>query len=119
MPRNLEKDTLNNKDYRRVWSTGEHLQVVLMNLHPGEEVTWETHPDLDQFLRVEKGFLTIQIREGDYTKNIQMKDGEAYIVQAGAKHRLINLNSRSHAKFYTIYSKVDHPPNQVEARQPR
>lgn len=109
MPRNLEKDTLINKDYRRVWSTGEHLQVVLMNLHP----------DLDQFLRVEKGFLTIQIREGDYTKNIQMKDGEAYIVQTGAKHRLINLNSRSHAKFYTIYSKVDHPPNQVEARQPR
>lgn len=35
-----------------------------------------------------------------------MKGGKTHIVQSGFKHRLINLNSKSHGKFYIIYSKV-------------
>jgi mannose-6-phosphate isomerase-like protein (cupin superfamily) len=51
---NIEEETLNNTDYRRVLYTGEHSQLVVMNLKPGEEIGEEVH-HLDQFLRVEAG----------------------------------------------------------------
>ena len=35
--------------------TGEHLQLVLMTLQPGEEIGAEVHPDRDQFFRFEEG----------------------------------------------------------------
>ena len=49
---NIERDTLANRDYRRVLFTGRHLQLVLMTLQPGaytaivtgvdfHESTWE------------------------------------------------------------------------------
>ena len=114
---NLEKATLANRDYRRVWSTGTSLQVVLMCLLPGESVPWETHSDIDQFIRVEKGELTIQLINNGLIKEIQLRDGEAYIIPAGTQHQLINGGSRAHAKFYTLYSKIEHPPGHIEHRQ--
>ena len=38
---NLESDTLENKDFRRVLYTGKHSQLVLMSLKPGEEIRAE------------------------------------------------------------------------------
>ncbi|MFH1056583.1 MAG: cupin domain-containing protein, partial [Candidatus Micrarchaeota archaeon] len=35
---NLEKQTVANKDFRRVLYTGKHSQLVLMSLKPGEEI---------------------------------------------------------------------------------
>ena len=35
---NIEELTLANTDFRRVLYTGEHLQLVLMTLKPGEEI---------------------------------------------------------------------------------
>ena len=39
----IEFDTLNNTDFRRVLYTGEKLQLVLMRLKPGEEIGEEIH----------------------------------------------------------------------------
>ena len=50
---NIEQDTLENKDYRRVLYTGRNMQLVLMTLQPGEEIGLETHDEHDQFIRVE------------------------------------------------------------------
>ena len=52
---NIERETLGNEDFRRVLYTGEHLQLVLMTLQPGEEIGAEVHPDRDQFFRIEEG----------------------------------------------------------------
>src|SRR3546814_4377435 len=52
---NIERDTIENEDYRRVLFTGENTQLVLMTLRPGEEIGEETHGGHDQFIRVEAG----------------------------------------------------------------
>ena len=46
---NIEKDTLKNENFRKVLYTSKHLQLVLMNLKPGEDIGEETHPNIDQF----------------------------------------------------------------------
>jgi predicted dehydrogenase len=40
---NIEKDTLQNEDYRRVLFTGRNTQLVLMTLRAGQEIGSETH----------------------------------------------------------------------------
>ena len=40
---NIEEETLTNGDYRRVLFTASNIQLVLMNLHAGEEIGEETH----------------------------------------------------------------------------
>ena len=52
---NIEEDTLENEDYRRVLFTGKNLQLVLMTVQPGEEIGLETHEEHDQFIRIEAG----------------------------------------------------------------
>ena len=51
----IDRLTVENKDFRRVLYTGKHLQLVLMALRPGEEIGEEVHEDGDQFFRFEKG----------------------------------------------------------------
>ena len=52
---NIETLTIDNGDFRRVLYTGKHLQLVLMNLQPGEEIGSEVHDSIDQFFRFEEG----------------------------------------------------------------
>ena len=53
---NIEKDTLENNNFRKVLYTGKHLQLVLMCLKPGEDIGEETHPGNDQFFRFQQQF---------------------------------------------------------------
>jgi len=52
---NIEKETLENTNFRKVLYTGKHSQLVLMSLKPNEEIGMEIHADNDQFFRFEKG----------------------------------------------------------------
>ena len=100
---NIEKDTLENENFRKVLYTGKHLQLVLMTLKPGEDIGMETHPKNDQFFRFEggKGKCFIDGNEYDVT------DGDDILVPAGAKHNVINVDLKKELKMYTIYG----PPN--------
>ena len=40
---NIERDTLENDDFRRVLYTGPLSQLVLMTLQPGEDIGVEAH----------------------------------------------------------------------------
>ena len=51
---NIEVETENNNNFRRVLYTAKNSQLVLMSLKPKEEIGSEVH-QLDQFIRVEKG----------------------------------------------------------------
>ena len=51
----VEQATLDNDTFRTVLFTGEHTQLTVMRLGPGEDIGRESHPHLDQFLRVEQG----------------------------------------------------------------
>ncbi len=98
----IEKDTLENTDYRRVLYTGEHSQLVLMNLQSGEEIGEEVHT-VDQFFRIEKGLGQVFIDNNEYT----VEDGDAIIVPAGSKHNVLNIGP-DELKLYTIYSPANH-----------
>ncbi|KKQ21513.1 MAG: hypothetical protein US35_C0022G0008 [Parcubacteria group bacterium GW2011_GWA2_37_10] len=52
---NIEKDTLENENFRKVVYTSKHSQLVLMSLKPKEEIGMEAHNENDQFFRIEKG----------------------------------------------------------------
>ncbi|MEQ1642843.1 MAG: cupin domain-containing protein [Pyrinomonadaceae bacterium] len=101
---NIEKDTLKNKNFRKVLYTGQHLQLVLMSLKPKEEIGSEVHAENDQFLRFEGGKGRVIIDKTTYN----VKDGDAVIVPAGAKHNVINLSASEDLKLYTIYAPPHH-----------
>ncbi len=101
---NIEKNTLENGNYRKVLYTSKHSQLVLMSLKPGEEIGMETHPDNDQFFRFEKGKGKCVIDGNEY----EVADGAAVIVPAGAKHNVINSSDSEELKLYTIYSPAHH-----------
>ncbi len=107
----IEGLTIANGNFRKVLYTGKHSQLVLMSLKPGEEIGMETHPDNDQFFRVEKGNGTCIIDGNEYAIN----DGFAVIVPAGAKHNIINVSDTADLKLYTLYSPAHHKDQIVRA----
>ena len=108
---NIEQDTLDNTNFRKVLYTGKHSQLVLMSLQPGEEIGLETHGENDQFLRFEGGDGKVLIDGNEYS----VKDGDAVIVPAGAKHNVINVSDSEGLKIYTIYSPPHHKDQIVRA----
>jgi len=104
---NIEKDTIENNNFRKVLYTGKHLQLVLMSLNPGEDIGAETHQHVDQFFRFESGTGKCIIDGNEY----EIKEGDIIVVPAGAKHNVINTNTETALKLYTIYS----PPNHQDA----
>lgn len=101
---NIEQDTLENTDFRRVLYTSKHSQLVLMSLEPKEEIGFETHTENDQFLRFEGGTGAVLIDDNRY----EVGDGDAVVVPAGARHNVINLSDTDQLKIYTIYSPPHH-----------
>ena len=103
---NIENDTLENNNFRKVLYTGKHLQLVLMSLKAGEDIGEETHQHIDQFFRFESGEGKCIIDGTEYS----VKNGDVIVVPSGAKHNIINIDSKAELKMYTIYS----PPNQKD-----
>ena len=101
---NIERDTIKNKNFRKVLYTAKHCQLVLMSLKPKEEIGLETHPENDQFFRFEAGRGRVEIDGNKYT----VKDGDAVIIPAGAKHNVINTSATEDLRMYTIYSPPHH-----------
>jgi mannose-6-phosphate isomerase-like protein (cupin superfamily) len=108
----IEQLTRDNTDFRRVLYTGRE-QLVVMALKPGEEIGAETHPETDQFLRIEAGAARVELNGQART----VKAGEAIVVPAGTRHNVINA-SAAPLRLYTIYSRPEHPPNAVEHTKP-
>ena len=107
----LEKDTLDNNNFRKVLYTGKHLQLVLMCLKPGEDIGEETHPGNDQFFRFESGSGKCIIDETEYA----VKDGDVVVIPAGAKHNIINTDAKTDLKMYTLYGPPNHKDQVIRA----
>lgn len=108
---NIESDTLENNNFRKVLYSGHHLQLVLMSLKVGEEIGAEIHPDSDQFFRFESGSGKCVIDGNEY----KVKDGDVIIIPAGAKHNIINIGNTQELKMYTIYAPPHHKDGIVRA----
>ena len=108
---NIEKNTLENENFRKVLYTSKHSQLVLMSLAPNEEIGMEVHKDNDQFFRFEKGQGKCIIDGNEY----EVKDGSAVVVPAGAQHNVINVSAAERLSLYTIYSPAHHKDGIVRA----
>lgn len=100
--KNIEQETLNNENFRKVVYTAKHSQLVLMSLLPGEDIGEEIH-DVDQFLRIEQGTGQAILDGVAY----EVADDFAIVVPAGAKHNVVN-STHGPMKLYTIYSGPEH-----------
>lgn len=108
---NIEKDTLDNNNFRKVLYTGKHSQLVLMSLKPHEEIGMEIHSGNDQFFRFEKGQGRCVIDGNFY----DVGDGSVIVVPTGAEHNVINTSDSEDLKLYTIYSPAHHKDQIVRA----
>lgn len=107
---NIEKQTEENDNFRKVLYTAGHLQLVLMSLAPGEDIGLETHQGTDQFFRFESGSGKCIINDSEYV----VAEGDAVVIPAGAKHNIINTGSGAF-KMYTIYGPPNHSDGTVRA----
>ena len=106
----IERQTVDNEDFRRVLYTGGHLQLVLMNLPAGCDIGAEVHEDRDQFFRFEEGNGQVDIDDNTY----DVTDGSAIVVPAGARHNVRNTGGEP-LKLYTIYGPPEHKDGIVQS----
>ncbi|MGM0482520.1 MAG: cupin domain-containing protein, partial [Patescibacteria group bacterium] len=94
---NIEDETKDNSDYRRVLYTAKNSQLVIMSVEPGEEIGEEIH-ELDQFIRIEKGKAKVILNK---TEEREIEDDWAVVIPAGVWHNVINTGDKP-LKIYTI-----------------
>jgi mannose-6-phosphate isomerase-like protein (cupin superfamily) len=107
---NLETQTSDNGDFRRVAYTGKHLQLVLMTLQPGDEIGSETHDGIDQFFRFEEGEGVVDIDGVEH----RVADGSGVIVPSGARHNVRNTGTAP-LKLYSLYGPPEHKDGIVQS----
>lgn len=104
----IDEASVQNENFRTIIWTGEHLQVSLMSID--QEIGLECHPDVDQFLRIEKG--NGIVRMGNSRNNLlferTVEEDDAIFVPAGIWHNLINTGNEP-IKLYSIYAPPEHP----------
>lgn len=105
---NIEKQTKENTNFRKVLFTAPHSQLVVMSLKPGEEIGEEVHA-LDQFIRVESGVGKAVLNSEEF----DLADGSVVVIPEGTKHNIINTSDNKEMKLYTIYSPAEHPDGTV------
>lgn len=108
---NIEKQTLDNTNFRKVLWTTEFQQLVVMSIPVGGEIGQEVHDENDQFIRIEQG-------QGEATidgRKIQMGDDDVIIIPKGAEHNVVNTSDTADLKLYTIYSPPHHKDGTVHA----
>ncbi|HEY0591445.1 MAG TPA: cupin domain-containing protein [Thermoanaerobaculia bacterium] len=100
---NIERATVENRNFRKVLFTGKHHQLVVMSLEPGEDIGEEVH-EVDQFFRVEEGRGVVQMGK----EKSRIRAESAFVVPAGTKHNVINTSKDEDLKIYTVYSSPQH-----------
>ena len=100
----IEVAAKGNNMFRKVLYTSQHMQLVLMTLKPNEDIGEEIHDNTDQFFRIEAGVGICSINGHKHP----IKDGDAIIIPAGAKHNIINTDSTKTMSMYTLYAPPHH-----------
>jgi mannose-6-phosphate isomerase-like protein (cupin superfamily) len=110
----IERETLDNTTFRTVLFTGEHTQLTVMRLAPGEDIGREVHPHLDQFIRIEEGRARVELgrSEGGIDETHDVEDDWAVVIPAGVWHNVVNTGE-GEVKLYSLYSPPEHPPETV------
>jgi hypothetical protein len=110
---NVEEETKKNDLYRKVVYTGKQ-QFVYMSIEPNDGIHLETHPDHDQFIRIEEGEGVAIIDDKEH----KLFDGIGIIIPAGCKHEIKNTSSEKKLKLYSIYSPPEHDKDRIDEINP-
>ncbi len=110
----IETTTVENETFRTTLWTGEHLQLTVMSIAPGDDIGMEVHPDTDQFLRVEGGTGRCQMGPSahDLPFDEPVTDGHVIMVPAGTWHNVTNTGVDA-LKVYALYGPPDHVPGTI------
>jgi mannose-6-phosphate isomerase-like protein (cupin superfamily) len=111
---NIEQQTVGNDTFRTVVFTGEHTQLTVMSIAPGEDIGGEVHGGHDQFIRIESGSARVELggSEGAPAKVQEVSDDWAVIIPSGTWHNVVNVGGGP-LKLYSLYSPPEHPDGTV------
>jgi len=107
---NIEKDTVDNTNFRTVLYTAAYMQLVVMSIPPGEDIGEEVHGQ-DQFIRIEAGEGKAVLDGVEH----DIRDGFAVVVPASTKYNIINTSTTDDLKVYTLYALPHHEDGVVHA----
>lgn len=112
---NIDEASKQNNNFRTALWTGDHMQLTLMSLAPGEDIGLEIHPNVDQFIRIEEGQGTVRMGKDknadEYVVNVD--DDYAFIVPANTWHNVVNTGSTP-MKLYSVYAPPRHPHGTIQ-----
>jgi mannose-6-phosphate isomerase-like protein (cupin superfamily) len=110
----IEETTLDNDTFRTTLWTGDHLQLTVMNIRPGDDIGLEVHPETDQFLRLEQGRGRCQMgpAKDDLPFDEEVSDDWVIMVPAGTWHNVTNIGDED-MKVYALYGPPDHLPGTI------
>lgn len=95
-------------DFRRVVLDGDHQQVVLMTIAPGDEIGEEVHPDTDQALLLVEGRGEARLND----QVLPLRPDDLVLVRAGTRHNFVNTG-RLPLRLITFYAPPHHPRGTV------
>lgn len=101
---------MQSSDFRRVLWTGQHTQLVIMTIQPGEEIGEETHEGVDQILTFVSGTGEAVVRG----ETSIVTAGDLVVVPAGTRHNFRNVGSDP-LVLYTVYGPPEHADGVVHA----
>ena len=88
----IEKETLDNENFRTTLWTGKYMQLTVMSIEPGDDIGMEVHEDHDQFLRIEEGKAKVEMGPSeDNLSEWTAEDDDIVMVPAGTWHNLTNI----------------------------
>ena len=102
-PRIIER--VNDYDVRVAKVRGEHV--------------WHTHDDTDEFFLVIEGHLSIELREEDELRRVDLSQGSIFVVPRGIEHKPTSANGASIMLFEptgtsTVGDRHDDVPDHVD-----
>ena len=112
----IESATKENSNYRSVAWSGRYLQVTLMSIPVGGSIGLESHPQTDQFLRLDEGRGLVQMgaAKDKLTFEKEVSDGWCVLVPAGTWHNITNIGT-TRMQVYAVYAPAHHAPGKLQA----
>ena len=99
-----------NTYFRQVVHTGQKMQLVVMNLQPGQDIGLEVHDSVEQLIRVESGRATVTMgpTEHEVTEAHDVAAGWTVVVPPGTWHNVVNEGAAD-LRLSTVYGPPEHP----------
>ena len=106
---NIEHETIENTNFRRVLYTSAYMQLVVISIPEGGEIGEEVHGQ-DQFIRIESGTGKAILDGVEHAVPVD----SAVVIPAGTRHNIVNSGEGA-LKLYTIYAPPHHEDEVVHA----